>query len=257
MLLKGHVFSKTLGMDTGISVLVSNDFSFDKPYKVVYLLHGVSGNNSTWTDYSMLPAYANDYNAVFVMPEVLRSFYTDMKYGYKYFSYITDELPAVCKKVFNISSERQDTIVMGGSMGGYGALKAALTYPDRYGYCCAFAPGSLFMKQWLEDFRKGTIPDDPFINDIRACFGENFEEDPDSDLLELAKKAEKHNRKTKIYITCGTKDWLRGINTKFIKDMERFDIDITYEEWEGNHNWDFFNESIKRALVFCFGGNNK
>jgi S-formylglutathione hydrolase FrmB len=125
MILRGNVFSKILEMDTGITIVTPNDFKMDGTYKVVYLLHGACGNNGTWADYSMLPVYANHGKTIYVLPEVARSFYTDMKYGFKYFSYITEELPNICKTVFNISADREDTAIIGGSMGGYGALNCA------------------------------------------------------------------------------------------------------------------------------------
>ena len=61
-----------------------------------------------------------------------------MKYGLPYFSYLTEELPTICKSIFRISADREHTAVMGGSMGGYGALKCALSKPEQYGMCAAF-----------------------------------------------------------------------------------------------------------------------
>ena len=72
-----------------------------------------------------------------------------MKYGLKYFSYITEELFKICKNIFNISSKREDTAIMGASMGGYGALKCALSKPEQYGFCGAFSPAFLFLKDYL------------------------------------------------------------------------------------------------------------
>ena len=67
-----------------------------------------------------------------VMPEVQRSFYADMAAGLDYFGYVAVELPAMCERMFGLPHERTKRYVMGLSMGGYGALKCALTYPERY-----------------------------------------------------------------------------------------------------------------------------
>ena len=169
MKLNGNVFSKVLDMDTGITIVTPNDLKLDGSYKVVYLLHGLCGNHRNWADYTLLPTYANDYDAIFIMPEVQRSFYMDMKYGLKYFSYITEELPEICKNIFNISSKREDTAIMGASMGGYGALKCALSKPDQYGFCGAFSPAFLFLKDYLDYQRDTGIVE---FEDLKAIFGE-------------------------------------------------------------------------------------
>ena len=147
MILKGNFFSESLEMDTSIAVLIPDGLHRDKPYKITYLLHGLKGNHNTWTDYTLLPLYALDYQSIFVMPAVSRSFYTDMYYGQKFFTYVAEELPEVCRQVFNISSKREDTGIIGASMGAYGALKIALTYPEQYGFGGAIASAALFLKE--------------------------------------------------------------------------------------------------------------
>lgn len=59
-----------------------------------------------------------------------RSFYTDMKYDMKYFVYITEELPKIVSEFLKVSNKKEDTYIAGFSMGGYGALKAALKRPE-------------------------------------------------------------------------------------------------------------------------------
>ncbi|TDX44504.1 alpha/beta hydrolase [Orenia marismortui] len=255
MILRGNIYSKTLEMETGITVVTSNKIIEEGKYKVAYLLHGLCGRNGDLADYTMLPVFANNYNIIFIMPEVARSFYTDMKYGLKYFSYITEELPIICKSIFNISSKREDTIIMGASMGGYGALKSALSKPEQYGYCCAFSSPCLYLKEALEMQRmyghteefKQTYGEQ-MINDFHAIFGSELKWDSRYEIMELAKKINHKKTKPIIYATCGTKDYLREDNIRFREEMKMLDFDFIFEEWEGNHDWYFFNESIKRAL---------
>ena len=73
------------------------------------------------------------------MPEVNRSFYTDMAYGPEYFTYITEELPGLCESMFHISTSSEDRYIAGMSMGGYGCLKAALSHPECYTGCAAIS----------------------------------------------------------------------------------------------------------------------
>ena len=253
MILKGSVFSNILNMETGLTVLAPNHIKQEGSYKIVYLLHGLCGSSGDWLNYTMLPVYAGEYDVIFVMPEVARSFYTDMRYGLKYFTYVTDELPKICKSIFNISAKREDTLVVGSSMGGYGALKCALSKPEQYGACCAFSSACLFLKEGLDAQRKDpegmkAIYGEQLINDFYAAFGENLEWSPDNEILELARKVSDQPVKPKVYLTCGISDYFRQDNQRFSNEMKDLNLDFEYEEWEGEHNWHFFDEAIKRAL---------
>lgn len=57
--------------------------------------------------------------------------------GYRMYSYVVDELPAVIEASFPVSERRG---VFGHSMGGHGALVVALRNPGRYRSVSAFAP---------------------------------------------------------------------------------------------------------------------
>ena len=65
MRLSGSVYSKILDMDTGLTIVTPNKLRESK-YKVVYLLHGLCGNDRSWLDYTMLPAYAAKGDTVYV-----------------------------------------------------------------------------------------------------------------------------------------------------------------------------------------------
>lgn len=261
MILRGNVFSKILEMQTGITIVTPNELKTDGSYKVAYLLHGLCGSNGDWADFTMLPVYSDNYDVIFIMPEVARSFYTDMKYGAKFFTYITEELPFICKSFFNISSKREDTMVIGGSMGGYGALKCALSKPEQYGVCGAFSSSCLFLKEGLEiqrydenteEFKKTKkIFGEQILNDFKAIFGDNLEWNPDYEILELAKKSNEKPHKPKIYTSCGSQDYFRKDNMRFSNEMKKLDFDFTYEEWNGVHDWYFFNEALKKFLERC------
>lgn len=255
MILKGTFFSQELEMETSISILTP-DNTAQKPYQVVYLLHGLCGRSGDWIDYTMLPVFAKEYNAVFIMPEVARSFYSDMKLGLNYFSYITEELPQICKRNFNISHEKEDTYIIGASMGGYGALKCALTKPGNYNTCCAFSSPCLFIKDDLER-SKGALKfrelyGESLFKDFQAIFGENIHWNPKEDVIELAKKTSGNKDKPYIYLSCGKDDYLLNDNIRYHKILKDLGYNVKFNQLEGNHNWQFFNEALKQSLKYCF-----
>ncbi|GHU43211.1 tributyrin esterase [Spirochaetia bacterium] len=255
MTFHGSVYSKVLGFKTGISVFAPDNFVEKSRCKVVYLLHGLHGNSQTWLSDTMLSVYAGDSNAVFIMPEVGRSFYTNMKHGLNYFMYIGEELPEIVKNVFNISSKREDTAVIGCSMGGYGALKLALSKPGQYGFCGAISPACLFISKYLEQLKKegqawaAHSPDNAAIlRDFYAIFGEDLEYNKKDDIFSLAKEISQLKKKPKIYAACGKEDDLLEENRQFNHAVKELKLDYTFDEWTGRHDWNFFNEALQKTL---------
>src|SRR5512138_2093506 len=97
--------------------------------KVLYLLHGLSDDASAWQRFTAIETIAAAYGLVVVMPSVGRSFYTDQPNGQRFFSYLVDELPRYLADVFDLQPRRENTLIAGNSMGGYGAMKAAFLRP--------------------------------------------------------------------------------------------------------------------------------
>lgn len=255
MILRGKVFSEVLDMDTSITFITPDDYKAKECKKVAYCLHGMSGTSDTWADYSMLPVYAKKGKTIYVLPDAQRSFYANMTYGGEYFEYITEELPSICKSFFNISSKREDTAIIGVSMGGYGALKAAFSKPENYGMCAAFSSPFLFLKEGLEEANKNRLNPEfiakygrRLINDLISVFGEDLQCKEDEELLSLASKIRNVKNKPLVYMTCGSEDPFLDIHFKFYSEMKKLDFDITYESFEGGHNFYFFNESINKAI---------
>ena len=261
MILRGSVFSQILQMDTGITVVIPDKYEEGKDYKAAYLLHGLGGGCGNWVDHTLLTLYARDYRTAFIMPEAARSFYTDMKYGQKFFTYVTEELPAICKSVFHISAKPSDTAVIGASMGGYGALKCALSKPEQYGYCASSSAACLYLKEYLDEYRpKGKWDEvraafgDQMVMDFLSIHGEDLQWKPENEILCLADKAEKQKEKPRIYMACGYGDYLRDSNVRFADEMKKRDFDFTFEEWEGEHGWYFFDQALKKALEYGYNG---
>ena len=95
-------------------------------------LHGHADDHTSWQRFTSIERYAEGLNLAVVMPAVHLSFYNDMAHGGKYWQFISEEVPAVVRDLFPLSSERKDNFVAGLSMGGYGAYKLASTYPERF-----------------------------------------------------------------------------------------------------------------------------
>jgi len=257
MILRGNFLSETMRMGTNLQILIPNET--EGPFRVAYLLHGLHGDQGTWLDNTMLPVYSKKYKIIFIMPEAGRSFYLNLKYGRKYFDYMSEELPRISRGIFNISPKREDTAIIGCSMGGYGALRMVLTKPEQFGFCGAISPACLYFKHILDGLRKDPHPylktgpeAEETYNDMLSAYGDNLEYRKDTDIVELAKAFPASMPGPKIYVTCGTEDDLRKENLIFREDIKSLNFDYTYEEWTGSHDWFFFNEAMKKTLEFWF-----
>ncbi len=242
-------YSQMLGMQTEAYVVVPQKFtkgeigikgkSEDKEYKCLYLLHGLSDDHSIWLRRTSIERYAADYGICVVMPCGGKSFYTDMKYGMKYFSYLTEELPSVIGEFLKVSTKREDTYIAGLSMGGYGALKAALKRPDIY---CAGAGLSSVADIKVPNFDEVLLP----------VFGEDKNIPDDEDLFFLAEETNKNPLKPRIFMGVGTEDFLYDSNVRLKEKFESLDYDYTYRESQGTHCWEFWDEYIQYVLKWMF-----
>ena len=211
-------------------------FDGKKP-KLLFLLHGLSDNHSMWARYTQLERFALQHNVCIVMPSGGRSFYTDMKYGGKYYSYIAKELPQIIANMFNISDKREDHAIAGLSMGGYGALKIGMRECDYFGYAAGVSS--------VADILEG---EKHFPSDMVNVFGEDMNVCDEDDLFKLAEKTNSNPNKPKIYMAVGKSDFLYDANIRLRDKFNTLDFDYTYEEAEGAHTWEFWNEYVQHVL---------
>lgn len=236
------LYSNALEMDTCVHVILPNTGDLSRT-KVVYLLHGLSDNSSAWSRYTAVERYALNAGVAVVMPEVQRSFYCDTASGMAYFRYISQELPELCSHFFSLSRDPERNYIMGLSMGGHGALKCALTYPERYAGCGSFS-GALRM-------------DDPALSNVlrkeelAALVGPGGVAGPANDLFSLAEKVRKVPR---LYLSCGEQDWLYPMNAAFVEHLEKLGIAHRFDHRPGVHSWDFWDQSLRDCFRFLFDG---
>jgi S-formylglutathione hydrolase FrmB len=253
-LFAGNIFSRTMMMETQLYVSMPQDGRYYKKVpspKTLFLLHGISDNAAGWIRNSMAELMANQYGIALVVPEVQRSFYQDMKYGLSYYSYITRELPLLVSTLFNLSVKREDLMVAGLSMGGYGALKCAFGSPDVLSACGAFS-SACDVRNMAKNFKETEGVGEVGYRmgyELIGQFGEDREVPDDSDIYALTEKVSKTQTKPKLYMTCGTEDGLLEMNHKLRDHIKTLPIDYHYEEWSGVHDWIFWNEALKRFLA--------
>ena len=252
-----NFFSETLGMRSSMYVLLPQyqllaGAKRKSKYRTLYLLHGHSDDHTAWMRWSSIEKYAQGLNLAVVMPAVHLSFYSDMVYGGKYWQFISEEVPAVVRNMFPLSTNRKDNFVAGLSMGGYGAFKLALTYPERYAAAASLS-GAVDIREVVK--AHGRSEDKIWLAGMRNVFG-NLSKVPGSkhDLFALAKKIAKVPLKPRLYQCCGTEDFLHADNIRFRDVVHKLPLDLTYEEGPGDHNWAYWDEMIQNVLKWMLPG---
>ncbi|MGB8982325.1 MAG: alpha/beta hydrolase family protein [Anaerolineales bacterium] len=219
-------------------------------YRTLYLLHGHSDDHTAWQRWTSIERYVEGLNLAVVMPAANLSFYTDMVQGGKYMQFISEEVPAVVRDLFPLSVARKDNFVAGLSMGGYGAFKLALTYPDRYAAAASLS-GAVDIREVVK--AHGDPDDKVWLAQMRSVFGD-LSKVPGSkhDLFALARKIAKGPVKPRLYQCCGTEDFLYADNIRFRDAVRKLPLDLTYEEGPGEHNWAYWDVMIQKVLAWMF-----
>jgi putative tributyrin esterase len=238
-------FSDALEMGTSVSVVLPQATEAqigvdpavgagDPP--VLYLLHGLSDDHTAWTRYASIERYAAAAGLAVVMPAVGRSFYADERHGHRYWTYVSEELPQVMRSFFRLSERPEDTFVAGLSMGGYGALKLALTHPDRFAAAASLSGG-------LDVVGVSGFPERRELFD--RVFGGT--PGPGDDLFALLATADGPSLPP-LHISCGTEDRLVAMSRRFAEEAQAAGAEVTTDFRPGEHEWGLWDAVIRDVI---------
>lgn len=251
-----HCFSDILQMSVNLNVIlpqrtIRHGFTGSTPdgkFPVLYLLHGMGDDQTIWQRRTAIERYVEGTPLAVVMPTTHLGFYTDMQHGLPYWSFFSQELPALCRQFFpQLTDRREYTFAAGNSMGGYGAVKLALGMPDQFGKAVSLS-GALD----LVGMAKHT-PATPLMQNI---FGSTEQlTGSDNDLLALAEKTCKtHTNLPKLRICCGTEDSLLPFSRSAKARLIQLGYDVTYQESPGVHDWAYWDTQIRQAIPWLLEG---
>ena len=241
-LFQAHFKSTVLELNCSANVILPNERQDTaRPLACLWLLHGLSDDHTAWQRCTSIERYAEKYRLAVIMPAVDCSFYADMKSGLKYWTYLSEELPLLMRQYFPLSTQRQDNFVAGLSMGGYGAFKLALNFPERYAAAASFSGALDLNGTWFTARTELK----------RLVFGGSLEKGSVSDLFHVAQKlACSRKPKPRLYQWCGTEDFLYQDNLRFRDHARKIKLPVDYSEGPGGHTWDKWDEQIEKALAW-------
>ncbi len=150
--------SSTTGTDRGFNIILPANYSTDKKYPVVYLLHGIFGdenvlindeNNKLVEILGNLAADGTAKEIIMVLPNIYVTSDPEMKpafspesvlpYNDFIFDLVNDLMPYV-QENYSVLTGRDNQAIAGFSMGGRETLFIGLSRPALLAYVCAISP---------------------------------------------------------------------------------------------------------------------
>lgn len=252
--------AETLGRTVPLTVILPTDKVYfegaerreeGKPYKTLYLLHGIVGDDTDWLYGTRIARWAAEKNLCVVMPSGENMFYIDQPDAGNYYGeFIGRELVEFTRRTFPLSRKREDTYIGGLSMGGYGAIRNGLKYSDTFGACVGLSSALI-----VDETLPIENPDPKFPSDRQewkqTVFGKDLEAvlTTDKNPRVLVKELVKSGKSIPdLFLACGTEDFLIDKNRSFVSFLEEQGVPVHFETAPGGHEWDFWDSFIKKAL---------
>ena len=239
-LFQSHFFANSLGMMTRAQVLLPDRPDPARPIPTLYLLHGLSDDETVWMRRTSIELFAGQYYLAIVMPDGDRSYYADLPNGSRYFEYVTRELPALMESYFPLAKDRANRFVAGLSMGGMGAFTAALARPDFYAAVAGLS--SVTDITWFREVTPAL-----YAANLGAA---GDAPKPPCELFQAAAEVAKLPAadRPKVFQYCGVEDVLFADNVRFRDHLRALGFDLHWEEGPGGHCWGNWNERIQNVL---------
>jgi len=242
-LFEGNFHSESLRRDMPYRVLLPRGYQFGtKRFAVLYLLHGLYGDYTDWTTRTKLQQYTASLPLLIVMPDAGDSWYTNSATvpGDKFEDYIVKDLIPEIDARYRTRSLRSARAIAGLSMGGYGALKFALKYPQLFAFAGSFS-GAFDAPLQLDE----RVPE--YREKLLVAFGHNGS--PTRATNDLSRLLNQDSAQVPyLYIACGTEDGFLPINREFVSSLPSRKIAYEYHETPGGHSWDYWDRSVQDLL---------
>lgn len=223
-------FSEALGKWTHYNVILPEEGT--PPFPVLLQLHGLSDDRDAWIQRSNFMRHVERYPMVVVLPDGGTSGYlnwraSDRLNAHRYEDLLMRDIPAHLTRQFNVTDG--PWAIGGLSMGGFGAVRLGLKYPDRF--CSIWGHSSAFV---IADFEIDTH----LIEDVA-----------DADPYRHAEALARRQERPVLSFDCGVDDELIEHNRSFHAHLARLGIEHHYAEFEGGHDWDYWDKHVPTALA--------
>jgi S-formylglutathione hydrolase FrmB len=187
------------------------------PYPVVYQLHGGNQNHTAWLHASHLIHTIPDLPFMMIFPDGAQSRWANGGTPFTAFEdFLLDELAQHVRDTFPATDGKW--AIGGNSMGGFGAVRLGLKYPQRF--CSIWSHSGVFPTA-------DTLPEHWYWGGNAA----------DLDCYALVDQLVSQTVPL-LSFDCGIDDHLLDYNRRFHAFLEARGIPHTYQEHPGGHTWE-------------------
>ncbi len=237
-----HSFKMNIEVKNIIILPEGYDTRSEVMYPVVYLLHGYSGNYSTWLKSvkPTLPQLASKWQIIIVCPDGKNSWYWDSPINPKsqYDTYVSKELVGYVDSHYKTIKSPKGRAISGLSMGGHGAMWLTTQHPDVFGACGSMSGGvdiRPFPQNWDMAKSLGSYTDNKALWDARTV------------TTNIDKLAENN---IPFIFDCGQDDFFLDVNENLHKLLLSKKIQHTYIMTSGEHNSQYWSKAVEWQLQF-------
>lgn len=233
--------SKVMDIEVKNTIVLPKDYSSQKSYPVLYLLHGYGGSNSAWLKIKQtLQEESSKYDMIIVCPDGKNSWYWDSPIDSKsqYETFVSKELVDYMDKNYSTIKSAKGRAVTGLSMGGHGGLWLGINHPAVFGACGSMSGGvdiRPFPNSWNMKDRLGMLKENAKRWDEHTVINQLHKIEPNS---------------LSIIIDCGYDDFFYEVNEKLHEKMLYMNIPHDYIIRPGAHNFEYWENAIDYQLLF-------
>jgi len=237
--------SASLEREISYRVVLPSIVQSGKKFPVVYLLHGGGGDFHEWSNDSDVARFA-EKGLVLVMPEGESSYYTNSvdRPKDRFEDYVVKDLIGDVETRFPADPSRG--AIAGVSMGGFGAIKLALKYPELYRFVGALSPAIDVPRR---PFSIKRISQYRYHASVFGAWGSQTR--LDNDPFVLARKVDPR-KVPYIFATCGEQEGLLPSNRQFAALLAQHSFQFEFHSGPGGHDWNQWNRLLPDMFASLF-----
>ncbi len=210
----------------------------------IILLHGVYGSHFSWLyqagAHEVLNTYEADiYPFILIMPsDGLNgdgSGYLPHKSGLDFEKWIVNDVISAAQHYFSEITEKSEIFISGLSMGGYGALRLGMKYPEKFAGISAHS----------------AITN---LDDLQSFIEENIRSKLSEEIIKkssvISNAIAHRSNLPPLRMDCGTSDPLITSNRRLHEELNNAQINHLYEEFKGEHNYEYWTKHLRDSIEF-------
>ncbi|MBP5164814.1 MAG: acetylesterase [Lachnospiraceae bacterium] len=207
-------------------------------FKTLYLLHGLLGNYIDLVSRTRIQMWAEEKDLAVVMPSGDNAFYLKSRTPWNdYETFTGKELVEMTRRMFPLSERREDTYIAGLSMGGFGAIRNGIVFSETFSHVAGLSAALHIFDDLSEEANIG------LFEDIKQASETNM-----NPKVALEEMLEEKRKRPAFYMACGKRDDLMKTNVEFRDLLIKNGLDVTWDEDDAGHDWDFWDSQIRKVL---------